>query len=615
MTTWKLGILIGIACFCLPYSFKITLWHNFLRKKMTFAAKLVEKRRKQFAGDFHWTVVCNLIAGGKRTLDTKRLLSWYQEKLKPHNNKVTVIDLTSSWKDGVALCCLIHLYRPEIMWVPRQRFCGKNVVWFQNKNDVFCFFRTPSSMRSVTKQTDFFFRFHAEIWEESILTTQWATISWWDFGPIHCHCHFTHTEFLSEDKVVTVRNCEDNNVWVVAGLWNYPTRVRHHASSEPSRNCSWWSGQIGDAVLPHPSPGSAATGNTRDYRYRNTRPSRGSGVRPWLFWDQGGILPNKGVSALFSSLHPDPHSLLCWQKNGLVVILRSQGVPKFSATMLSVWDFRRAPEASSQTRLVEEKSFIRRHAAYSVQEEKETGNIGLLHRISPELYIDKWQRRTTTEQKIFISVVILASQTAYPSDEWPSPSAKIPNSPNGRAASREENFLENQHSGQVQRTGNRIQTNNPIWAGCAICKSFQRSQFSQSSQDLSFLESNQSMPKSSLLLRLISVQEELRIPDTRTPSTDCCICGRRLLVVERQSAHGYFFHRPCFRCATCGCSLWLGSSSARPGINDKGAQKKVVFITAKAFSLVARCPSCSLARLPLERIFAVSKQTDLHMKD
>lgn len=99
------------------------------------------------------------------------------------------------------------------------------------------------------------------------------------------------------------------------------------------------------------------------------------------------------------------------------MILRSQGVPKFSATMLSVWDFRRAPEASSQTRLVEEKSFIRRHAAYSVQEEKETGNIGLLHRISPELYIDKWQRRTTTEQKIFISVVILASQTAYPSDE------------------------------------------------------------------------------------------------------------------------------------------------------------------------------------------------------
>ncbi len=53
--------------------------------------------------------------GKGNRLDTSALLNWYKEKLKGYENIVRVTDLTTSWRDGLALCCLIHLYRPELM--------------------------------------------------------------------------------------------------------------------------------------------------------------------------------------------------------------------------------------------------------------------------------------------------------------------------------------------------------------------------------------------------------------------------------------------------------------------------------------------------------------------
>jgi len=48
--------------------------------------------------------------------DSHNLLKWFQRQLEPYRNLVKVIDLTSSWRNGLALCALIHLYRPSLLY-------------------------------------------------------------------------------------------------------------------------------------------------------------------------------------------------------------------------------------------------------------------------------------------------------------------------------------------------------------------------------------------------------------------------------------------------------------------------------------------------------------------
>ena len=43
-----------------------------------------------------------------------KLLSWCQEQTQGYR-AVAVSDLTTSWKSGLALCALIHRYRPDLM--------------------------------------------------------------------------------------------------------------------------------------------------------------------------------------------------------------------------------------------------------------------------------------------------------------------------------------------------------------------------------------------------------------------------------------------------------------------------------------------------------------------
>lgn len=47
-----------------------------------------------------------------------RLLTWCQKQTEGYRN-VTITDLTSSWKSGLALCALIHRFKPQLMYVSR----------------------------------------------------------------------------------------------------------------------------------------------------------------------------------------------------------------------------------------------------------------------------------------------------------------------------------------------------------------------------------------------------------------------------------------------------------------------------------------------------------------
>lgn len=43
-----------------------------------------------------------------------RLLTWCQKQTEGYRN-VMITDLTSSWKSGIALCALIHRFKPQLM--------------------------------------------------------------------------------------------------------------------------------------------------------------------------------------------------------------------------------------------------------------------------------------------------------------------------------------------------------------------------------------------------------------------------------------------------------------------------------------------------------------------
>ena len=56
-------------------------------------------------------------------------------------------------------------------------------------------------------------------------------------------------------------------------------------------------------------------------------------------------------------------------------------------------------------------------------------------------------------------------------------------------------------------------------------------------------------------------QESIRkvFPLNLGGSDTCYFCKKRVYVMQRLSAEGYFFHRECFRCSVCGTTLRLAA--------------------------------------------------------
>lgn len=59
---------------------------------------------------------------------------------------------------------------------------------------------------------------------------------------------------------------------------------------------------------------------------------------------------------------------------------------------------------------------------------------------------------------------------------------------------------------------------------------------------------------------LLALSQSLS-PQSSGVSQVCSVCQKRLYVMERLSAEGFFFHRGCFQCCQCRRTLRLGNYS------------------------------------------------------
>lgn len=60
------------------------------------------------------TLIIHYVSPAESEVRPGRLLTWCQKQTQGYRG-VDVTNLTSSWKNGLALCALMHRQRPEIM--------------------------------------------------------------------------------------------------------------------------------------------------------------------------------------------------------------------------------------------------------------------------------------------------------------------------------------------------------------------------------------------------------------------------------------------------------------------------------------------------------------------
>lgn len=80
-------------------------------------------------------------------------------------------------------------------------------------------------------------------------------------------------------------------------------------------------------------------------------------------------------------------------------------------------------------------------------------------------------------------------------------------------------------------------------------------EFSTAAGNVSEVAGATASPSSSSASQCLSRKD---FPPGLGGSDTCHFCTKRVYVMERLSAEGYFFHRECFRCVACNCTLRLG---------------------------------------------------------
>uniref|UniRef100_A0A3B5QIR6 F-actin monooxygenase n=1 Tax=Xiphophorus maculatus TaxID=8083 RepID=A0A3B5QIR6_XIPMA len=113
---------------------------------------------------------------------------------------------------------------------------------------------------------------------------------------------------------------------------------------------------------------------------------------------------------------------------------------------------------------------------------------------------------------------------------------------------RDEKKAEDDSVNKRRRKGSGYLTEVFIWKNGELRENKVRS---MATQLLAKFEENSSTNPS-------SVSQQTNFPPGLGGSDICHFCSKRVYVMERLSAEGYFFHRECFRCDVCNCTLRLG---------------------------------------------------------
>uniref|UniRef100_A0A665TAE9 F-actin monooxygenase n=1 Tax=Echeneis naucrates TaxID=173247 RepID=A0A665TAE9_ECHNA len=95
----------------------------------------------------------------------------------------------------------------------------------------------------------------------------------------------------------------------------------------------------------------------------------------------------------------------------------------------------------------------------------------------------------------------------------------------------------------------------------------------------------------------------------------CHFCTKRVYVMERLSAEGYFFHRECFRCDVCNCTLRLGGHTfdSQEGMFETFYRRRLYSVHICLFLLSQNCDSTSDTSAHAQNHSKTSEKSKQHL--